>query len=58
MDRDFERDQDRPKPHGDPLRGEIVEDRESPDREEPPVGDDEKRRKQYDEGADLVSGID
>ena len=89
MDRDRKSDE-RPRPHGDPLRGEIEEnaaqrqsdapgedsssvvtDRagQGSDREQgrgssangvPAFDEDagEKRRKQYDEGADLVSGID
>ena len=60
MDRELERDQDQPKLHGDPLRREIVEDSDRPDRDESPVADadGEKRREHYDEGADLVSDTD
>jgi hypothetical protein len=90
MDREREPVDERPRPHGDPLRDEVegnaaqrqsdapgadsssvVTDRagQGSDRENsrgstangvPAFDDDagEKRRKQYDEGAGLVSGID
>ena len=55
-------EKEQPRPHGDPLRDEVTdrEDLGGDEREDAPVdeADGAKRRRQYEEGADLVSRID
>lgn len=64
-------EKERPRPHGDPLKDEVANSRDNPEGDRAQVQSDDangvpafdeadgaKRKRQYKDGAELVSGLD